>query len=48
MGDRKNTYRVLVGNAAGKGQLSRPMRRWEDILGCMWQKSGSGLINVTG
>jgi hypothetical protein len=38
MRDRKNTYRVLVGNAAGKRQLSRPKRRWEDILGWIWQK----------
>jgi hypothetical protein len=33
MKEKKSTYRDLVGNAAGKKQLSRPMRRWEDILG---------------
>jgi hypothetical protein len=31
--EKKNTYRVLVGNAAGKRHLSRPLRRGEDILG---------------
>jgi hypothetical protein len=33
--EKKNTYRVLEGNASGKRQLSRPVRRWEDILGWM-------------
>jgi len=31
-GERSLVYRVLVGNAEGKGQLGRPRRRWEDII----------------
>jgi hypothetical protein len=30
MEERKNLYRVLVGNPEGKSPLGRPRRRWED------------------
>ena len=32
MGDRRGTYRVLVGKPEGKRQLERPRRRWEDNI----------------
>jgi hypothetical protein len=28
MGEKRNTYRLLVGKAEGKGPLGRPRRRW--------------------
>jgi hypothetical protein len=31
MGDRKGAYRVMVGNAEGKGLLGRYRRRWDVI-----------------
>jgi hypothetical protein len=30
MGEKKNAYRILVGNLEGKRQLGRPRRRWVD------------------
>ena len=30
MGERRGTYRVLVGKPEGKGPLGRPRHRWED------------------
>ena len=32
MGDRRGTYRVLVGIPEGKKLLGRPRRRWEDNI----------------
>jgi hypothetical protein len=32
MGEKRNGYRVLVGNAEGKRPLGRPRRRWEDNI----------------
>ena len=32
MGEKRNTYRVLVGNRDGKNQLVRTMRREEDNI----------------
>jgi len=32
MGDRKDTYRILVGRTYGKRSLGRPSRRWEDNI----------------
>jgi len=29
MGDRRGSYRVLVGKCEGKRPLGRPRRRWE-------------------
>jgi hypothetical protein len=28
MGEKRNTYRLLVGKPEGKGPLGRPRRRW--------------------
>jgi len=32
MGEKRQTYRVLVGKPEGKSLLGRPRRRWEDNI----------------
>jgi hypothetical protein len=32
MGEKRNTYRLLVGKAEGKRPLGRPRRRWVDNI----------------
>jgi hypothetical protein len=32
MGEKMNTYRLLVGKPEGRRQLGRPRRRWVDII----------------
>jgi hypothetical protein len=32
MGEKRNAYRILVGNPEGKRPLGRPRRRWEDNI----------------
>jgi hypothetical protein len=32
MGEKRNAYRILVGNAEGKRPLGRPRRRWVDNI----------------
>jgi hypothetical protein len=32
MGEKRNTYRILVGNPEGKRPLGRPRRRWVDNI----------------
>jgi hypothetical protein len=32
MGERRNAYRILMGNRKGKRPLGRPRRRWEDNI----------------
>jgi hypothetical protein len=32
MGDKRNSYRILVGNPEGKRQLGRSGRRWVDNI----------------
>jgi hypothetical protein len=32
MGEKRNTYRILVGNPEGKRPLRRSRRRWEDNI----------------
>jgi hypothetical protein len=31
-GEKRNTYRILVGNPEGKPPLGRPRRNWEDDI----------------
>jgi hypothetical protein len=32
MGEKRNAYRILVGEPEGKRPLGRPTRRWVDII----------------
>jgi hypothetical protein len=32
MGEKRNAYRILVGNSEGKSPLGRPRRRWMDNI----------------
>jgi hypothetical protein len=32
MGEKRNAYRILVGNPEGKSSLGRPRRRWVDNI----------------
>jgi hypothetical protein len=32
MGEKRNTYRILVGKPEGKRSLGRPRRRWVDNI----------------
>jgi hypothetical protein len=32
IGERRNAYRILVGNPEGRGPLGRPGRRWLDNI----------------
>jgi hypothetical protein len=32
MGEKRNAYRILVGNPEGKKPLGRPRRRWVDNI----------------
>jgi hypothetical protein len=32
MGEKRNAYRILMGNPEGKRQLGRPRRRWVDNI----------------
>jgi hypothetical protein len=32
IGEKRNAYRIMVGNPAGKGPLGRPRRRWVDNI----------------
>jgi hypothetical protein len=32
MGERRNAYRILVGNPEGRKPLGRPRRRWVDNI----------------
>jgi hypothetical protein len=42
MGERRNVYRVLVGNPEGKRILERPRRRWEDGIKMDIRETGWG------
>jgi hypothetical protein len=42
-GERRNVYRVLVGNPDGKRILERPRRRWEDGIKTDLREIGWGV-----
>jgi hypothetical protein len=45
MGEKRNAYRILVGNPEGKKPLGRPRCRWEDNIRMDLREIGwTGLI----
>ena len=42
MGEKRDLYRVLVGEPEGKRPLGRPRRRWEDNIKMDLQEVGRG------
>ena len=42
MGERRGTYRVLLGKREGKRPLVRPRHRWEDNIKMDIQEVGCG------
>jgi hypothetical protein len=46
MGDRRSTYRVLMGRPEGRSLLRRPRRRWEDNIKMDLQEVGWGDIQT--
>jgi hypothetical protein len=44
MGERRNVYRILVGNPGGRRPLGRPRRRWVDNIKMDLRKVGIGSI----
>jgi hypothetical protein len=41
MGEKRNAYRILMGNLAGKRPLGRPKRRWVDNIKMDLREIGS-------
>jgi hypothetical protein len=48
MGAKRNAYRLLVGKPEEKRQISRPRRRWVDIIGMDLVKVGWGYVDWIG
>jgi hypothetical protein len=42
MGEKRNTYRVLVGKSEGERPLRRPRRMWKDDIKMDFQEIGWG------
>jgi hypothetical protein len=42
MGEKRNTYKVLVGKPEGKIQLGRPISRWENNIKTELREIGWG------
>jgi hypothetical protein len=40
MGEKRNAYRILVGNPEGKRPLGRPRRRWVDNIKMYLRETG--------
>jgi hypothetical protein len=45
MGEKRNTYRILVGKPEGKRPLGRSRRRWEDGIRMELREIGRGGMN---
>jgi hypothetical protein len=45
IGEKRNAYRILVGNPEGKRPLGRPRRRWEDNIRMDLREIGWGGMN---
>jgi hypothetical protein len=48
MGEKRNVYRLLVGNPEGKRQLGRPRRRWIDNINIYLLEIGLGAVACIG
>jgi hypothetical protein len=46
MGEKRNAYRVLMGNLEGKRPLGRPRRRWVDNIKIDLREIGWDGINL--
>jgi hypothetical protein len=46
MGEKKDAYRVLVGEPEGKRPLGCPTRRWEDIKPILEKQDGMTCIHL--
>jgi hypothetical protein len=44
-GEKRNTYRLLVGKPEGKRQLGRPRRRWVDNIRMDLEEVGWGDVD---
>jgi hypothetical protein len=42
MGEKRGTYRILVGRPEGRRPLGRPRRRWEDNIKMVFKKWDRG------
>jgi hypothetical protein len=45
MGEKKNVYRLLVGNPGGMRPLGRPRRRWVDNIRMVLKEVGWGDVD---
>jgi hypothetical protein len=48
MGEKRNTYRVLLGMPEGKGPLGRPIHGWKDNVGMDLSGIGWGGVDRIG
>jgi hypothetical protein len=48
MGEKRNVYRLLVGNPEGKRPLGRPRRRWIDNIKMYLLERGLSVVNWIG
>jgi hypothetical protein len=48
MGEKRNTYRLLVGKPEGKRRLGRPIRRWVDNIMMDLGEVGCGDVDWIG
>jgi hypothetical protein len=48
MGEKRNAYRLLVGNPEGKRPLGRPKRRWVDNVRMDLGEMGWGVVDWIG
>jgi hypothetical protein len=46
MGEKRNAYRILVGNSEGKRPLGRPRRGWTILKWILERQNGMGLIGL--
>jgi hypothetical protein len=48
MGEKRNSYRLLVGKSEGKKRLGRPKRRWVDNIRLDLGEMGRGDVDWIG